>query len=104
MKVYSDINFENSLQRALSLSQGLPNGGIMPYGKLWKFGGFVWEMDRALVREGSLESLTDDDISKCCLTRGFNPLGCSRAEAEEFLDRWLTLSLQLTGSYKRRII
>lgn len=71
----------------------------MPYGKLWRFGGFVWEMDRALIREGPLESLSDDEIAKCCLTRGFNPLGCSRVEAEEFLDRCLTLSLQLKGLF-----
>ncbi|XP_022688683.1 LETM1 domain-containing protein 1-like isoform X1 [Varroa jacobsoni] len=81
--------------RALSLSQGLRYGSFMPYGKLWRFGGFVWEIDRALVREGPLESLSDDDIARCCLTRGFNPLGASRTEAEEFLDKWLTASLQL---------
>ncbi|OQR71038.1 LETM1 domain-containing protein 1-like [Tropilaelaps mercedesae] len=81
--------------RALSLSQGLQFGGFVPYGRLWRYGGFIWETDRALVREGSLKTLTDLDIAQCCLMRGFNPFGCSRTEAEEFLDKWLTLSLQL---------
>lgn len=91
------ITWHFLFQRALSLSQGLRYGSFMPYGKLWRFGGFVWEIDRALVREGPLESLNDDDIARCCLTRGFNPLGASRTEAEEFLDKWLTASLQLKG-------
>ncbi|XP_018496900.1 LETM1 domain-containing protein 1 [Galendromus occidentalis] len=80
--------------RALSLSHGIRYGGIMPYGKSWRFGGYLWEMDRGLAKE-SIAQLQDDDLQQCCFMRGFNPVGLKRVEAEQYLDTWLRVSLEL---------
>lgn len=85
-------------QRALSLSHGLKYGGLMAVRASRRFGGLLWEMDRALARE-SIAQLTDDDLQQCCFMRGFNPVALSRSEAEKYLDRWLQVSLELQGKF-----
>ena len=70
----------------------------MPYRRTWIFDGSLREMDRGLTKESTAE-LSKADLQKSCFMQDINPVGLKRIEAEEYLDKWPRISLELKGEY-----
>ncbi|XP_064480721.1 LETM1 domain-containing protein 1-like [Ornithodoros turicata] len=65
--------------------------------RLWKHGGFVREMDKAMEREG-VETMDMADLRSACFLRGLNPVGLNKKELVQWLQNWIRISAITDGS------
>lgn len=63
--------------------------------RLWRYAGFIRELDLAIVRHGGPQALSDDQMREACFLRGLNPLGCNKIELIDWLNQWLQISKNL---------
>ncbi|KAK9728412.1 LETM1-like, RBD [Popillia japonica] len=52
-------------------------------------------IDRAILREGGLESMSTEALRKACLMRGLNPLNMKKEHMINWLLLWLTISNEI---------
>lgn len=61
-------------------------------------------MDRAIVREGGLEKLSDDELRMCCYIRGLEASTLSRKSMIEWLKQWIMVSSHLANKSSASVI
>lgn len=61
-------------------------------------------MDRAIIREGGLAKLSDEELRMCCFIRGLEASQLSRQAMTEWLGQWLMVSSHLSNKTSASII
>ena len=49
-------------------------------------------MDLAIIREGGVEKMTQDEIRWACFFRGLNPINMRNEDIAQWLNSWLRIS------------
>ncbi|KAJ8737907.1 hypothetical protein PYW08_000502 [Mythimna loreyi] len=52
----------------------------------------LWEMDKAIIREGGVDALAMDTLRNACLIRGLNGSHLTNQEMKKWLKKWLKVS------------
>nr|CAD7397725.1 unnamed protein product [Timema poppensis] len=55
----------------------------------------IQHMDAAIVREGGVKTLSQEEIRWACFFRGLNPVNMKTDDAVEWLDQWILISKQV---------
>lgn len=55
-------------------------------------------MDKAIMREGGIDQLTEDELRTACFMRGLNGSGLSVHKLNHWLDQWIQITKHVESS------
>lgn len=87
--------FSFALQRHLLRLHGL-SMGFNPTGTLYKRAFLLKEMDKAIVREGGVMKMREEEIKNACYLRGFSTTQLSDEDIINLLEKYIMLSKTIT--------